>query len=331
MGGAMRGLAALASSAIIAVACSSPAPAPTGSSAAAPPSPSAPPATPTPTPTPTPSAGIVVGGDRPVVVHLPSGYDRARPAPLLIVLHGYGSSGRQHEAYFGLGDLAGSRGYVTAYPDGTLDGDGNHFWNATDACCDFGGKGVDDVAYLDSVITAIAGTVSVDPKRIDLVGHSNGGFMSYALACAHAERIAAFVSLAGASYARTADCAPSRPVAMAEVHGTLDDTILFGGGTLQIGGGRSVGAYPGARASVEAWAAYDGCDPEPALVEPSMDLDADVATATSPAETTRSRWSGCDPGGAVELWTMEGGSHVPALTAAFATAALDFFDAHPKP
>ena len=54
------------------------------------------------------------------------------------------------------------------------------------------------------MITAIEGAVTVDPQRIYVVGHSNGGFMSYRLACTRADRIAAIVSLAGATFATSA-------------------------------------------------------------------------------------------------------------------------------
>ena len=132
-------------------------------------------------------ANVIVGGDRPVTVHVPPGYDPAKPAPLLIALHGYGSSGREYDAYLHLGQEAARRGYLYAYPDGTSDSDGHEFWNATDACCDFDRSDVDDGAYLSSVIHDIQATFAVDPKRIDLIGHSNGAFMSYAMACTHAD------------------------------------------------------------------------------------------------------------------------------------------------
>ena len=182
----------------------------------------------------------------------------AGPAPLLIVLHGYSSSGEEHDAYFHLGEAAMQRGFLYAYPDGTVDSSGNRFWNATDACCDFDPRGVDDVAYLAGVIAEAQASLAVDPRRIYLIGHSNGAFMSYAMACAHADQIAAIVSLAGATFVDPADCAPAAPVAVLQIHGTADDTIAFEGGQIVLGGGRSMAPYPGAETSVATWATYDG-------------------------------------------------------------------------
>ena len=269
--------------------------------------------------------GIVVGGDRPVTVRVSPSFDPTRPAPLLIVLHGYTGSGSGMEEYFGLQREAEQRGFVTAYPDGTRDSRGDRFWNATDACCNFYGSDVDDVGYLDSLITAIEAAVAVDPRRVYVAGHSNGGFMSYRLACAHADRIAAIVSLAGATFANASDCRPANPVAVLQIHGTADDTIAFSGGSID---GH---AFPGAEESAATWATYDGCAAVPSTVDERVDVDADLTNAGQPAEATVKRWSGCRPGGAVELWTIPGGGHVPTISSAFGGAVLDFLEAHPKP
>jgi polyhydroxybutyrate depolymerase len=278
------------------------------------------------------TAAVVGVGDRSVTVYVPASYEPGKPAPLLILLHGYGSSGREHDAYFHLGAAAAQRGFLYAYPDGTLDSTGNRFWSATDACCDFDRTGVNDVAYLNAVITTIQASYAVDPKRIDLIGHSNGGFMSYRLACAHAEQIAAIVSLAGASFANPADCAPSAPVGVLEIHGTADNVIAFKGGTIEgIGSGRLMSSYPGAEGTVNAWATYDGCGAAPSTGAERVDVDADLSAAGAPAEASVTRWTGCKPGGAVELWTVPGGGHDPTISAAFPDAVLDFLQAHPKP
>jgi polyhydroxybutyrate depolymerase len=305
--------------ALLVVACSAPATSPVSSSPSTAPSSSV-------APSASPSApALVVGGDRPVAVRIPPSSDKTRPAPLAIVLHGFTGSGAGQEAYFGIQGEAERRGFVTAYPDGTKDSRGDRFWNASDACCNFDRIDVDDAAYLDGVITAIEGAVSIDPKRVYVLGHSNGGFMSYRMACTHADRIAAIVSLAGATFAKATDCRPSGPVAVLQIHGTADDTILFAGETLE---GHS---YPGAEQTAATWARYDGCAAAATAVDQRVDVDADLADAGQPAEATIKRWTGCKPGGAVELWTIPGGGHVPTISDAFPAAVLDFLEAHPKP
>jgi polyhydroxybutyrate depolymerase len=299
--------------------------APAAPSAAAPSS-AAPPSPPSPSATASPRAALVVGGDRPVTVHIPASYDAEQPAPLLILLHGYSTSGAEHESYFKLGPAADARGFVYASPDGTMDRQGNRFWNATDTCCDFDQSGVDDVAYLAGVIAEIQANLSIDPKRIYVLGHSNGGFMAYRLACDEAEVIATIVSLAGATYADQADCSPSAPVSVVQIHGTADDTIKYEGGTIP-----GAPPYPGAEATAQTWAAYDGCNEASTPLNAKVDVDADLASGTDPAETTVAEWPGCASGATVQLWTIPDGGHAPTIASSFADTILAFLLDHPKP
>ena len=286
------------------------------------PSASVPPAT-SPTPTTTP-AELVVGGKRPVTVHVPASYDPTRPAPLLILLHGYTADGDNIIDSFGLTSELETYGFVYAAPDGTRDTNDNRFWNATDACCDFQYSGVDDSTYLAGVIAEIRHQLAIDPKRIAVAGHSNGGFMSYRMACEHADLVAAIVSVSGATFDDPADCAPSEPVSVVQVHGTFDDTIGYYGGY----SGRH---YPGARTSARTWASYDGCDMASSTLETRLDIDARRLDGVDPAETTVDVWSGCDGGASVQLWTIPEARHVPELTPAFAESVVRFLVDHPKP
>ncbi|MFO0762252.1 MAG: prolyl oligopeptidase family serine peptidase [Byssovorax sp.] len=264
---------------------------------------------------------MVIGGDRPVTMHVSPKYDPSKPAPLLILLHGYGATGTiQEDLYFHLKKVTDERGYVYAVADGTKDATGKQFWNATDACCGFGST-VDDSGYLSSVIDQIKAQYTIDPKRVYFVGHSNGGFMSYRMACDHADQIAAIVSLAGATFSDDSKCKPTEPVAVAEIHGDMDETIAYGGSNV-------VGfTFPGAVKTTELWAAHDGCDLTTEAGAPK-DLDSGLAGA----ETSVAIYGkGCKPGGHVELWTIAGGKHIPNVTDDFRTSVIDFLDAHPKP
>ena len=217
-------------------------------------------------------------------------------------------------------------------PDGSRSSSGERFWNATDACCDAHHSGEDDSSYLESLIEEIEAAAQIDAKRVYLIDHSNGGFMSYRMACDHADRLAAIVSLAGASWADPSDCRPSEPVAVLQIHGTADDTVHYDGGTVSdVGIGKDGAPYPGVDAMLAAWTEYDGCKPGIAATDSLMDVDRTIDGSSGPAEATVFRASGCQPGGAVELWKIPGGGHVPELAPTFADAVVDFLFAHPKP
>ena len=228
----------------------------------------------------------------------------------MILLHGYTGSGQGQDDYFQLAPAADARGYVYVYPDGTIDSNGDRFWNATDACCDFDKSGVDDVAYLTGVIGEIQAKLAIDPKRIALVGHSNGGFMSYRIACDQAGLVAAIVSLAGATFADPTDCAPSEPVAVAQIHGTADDVIRYEGG----GSSPTDGPTLAQRRRPRPGQRYDGCGEVPSPLTTKVDVDATLSDGSDPAETSVAEWSGCESGAAVQLWTIPKGGHVPVIS-----------------
>lgn len=258
------------------------------------------------------------GGDRPVELKVPGDYDHAAGAPLLILLHGYSASGTIQNLYFGLEAHAMERGFLYAYPDGTIDAGDNRFWNATDACCDFGATGVDDSSYLRGLVDEIRSVYNVDDKRIFFAGHSNGSFMSYRMACEHADIVAGIAGLAGAMWDDTTKCNPSEPVNVLHIHGDADETILIGGDTTQ------AGTYPSATDSIGYWAAFAECGDTPADAG-TIDIDADI----DGSETTVARYENCTA--AAELWTIQGGGHIPAIGENFMPSMLDFMLAHPKP
>jgi polyhydroxybutyrate depolymerase len=259
-------------------------------------------------------------GQRPYGLKVPEGYDGQRPVPLVVLLHGYSSNGSAQDAYFRLSAQADRGGFLLAYPDGIRDMVGNRFWNATDACCDFYGGGVDDVAYLDAVIDEISSRYRVDPGRVFLVGHSNGAFMAHRYACDRAGRVAAIVTLAGMQWKDPTRCGAGSPVSVLHVHGRDDQTIHYAGGsTLE-------GVYPGALDTVAAWAGKDGCSGSLASTGRRLDLEARLPGE----ETTDDRYGGCAAGVDVELWTIEGGGHIPAFNHHWAEAIWDFMAGHPK-
>lgn len=255
--------------------------------------------------------------DRPFEVFVPSGYDAATAAPLVILLHGYGANGAIQNIYFNMQPQAEARGFLYVYPDGTANRLGMSSWNATDACCQDGAT--DDVGYLTFIIDDVSSKYNVDPARIYLIGHSNGGFMSYRMACEQAELIASIVSLAGATFLDTAKCAPSEPVNVLQIHGTDDGTIEYDGGTTPIG------TYPSADTTVATWSAYNGCAPATETLG-TIDLNVD----TDGEETTMLAFTGCPVDGAVELWTMADSPHIPAIQSTFAADLIDWLFDHPN-
>jgi len=256
----------------------------------------------------------------PVKVHVPPGYTGATAVPLVLLLHGYGASGALEEHYMNLSAQADADVFLLALPNGTKDAFGMRYWNATDACCSHGRDFPDDSTYLLDVIDQLGATYNVDPLRIYVVGHSNGGFMAHRLACDHADRIAAVVSLEAATWEDQSNCNPARAVAVLEIHGTADHVILYRGNCAQ----HPVPCYPAAPETVADWAVLNHCDVTPASLPVHLNLTDDVAGN----ETDVLDYPGCDALGAASLWTVNGGTHTPGLSAFFSAAVVQFLLTH---
>lgn len=252
---------------------------------------------------------------------VPANYNSETPTPLIVLLHGYTSSGAQQDSYMGFSELAEKYGYLFISPDGNKEpgGDESRFWNATPACCDFFRTEVDDSSYVINIINTIKADYNVDANRVYLIGHSNGGFMSYRAAYDHSGSIAAIASLAGASHIDERS-APANPVHVLQIHGTADGTIAYAGSEIQ--GNK----YPSALATVTTWAAYNGCNSEGDERE-LRDLDASIEGHESSVLLFK---KGCQVGGSSELWTIADGSHVPPLSPSFSEQVVEWLYAHPK-
>ena len=221
----------------------------------------APPATPTgiPTAAPAPTASAAaVGYGRQCLVHddvercwsiQTSGLDE--PRPLVIDMHGWGGSGEQQRGNSHFDVVAQQQQFVAVWPDGR-----NGSWNAGTACCgSSSARGVDDVGFIRSLIASVGSTHNVDLDRVYLTGFSNG--------CAMAQRMAAEASdmvtaVACTSLYRLVPVAAGyTPVPILEMHGSLDETVLYAPSTFE-------GApLAGAIANAESWASINGCSGEP--------------------------------------------------------------------
>lgn len=158
-------------------------------------------------------------------LYVPTAYTGDEAVPLLLNLHGYSSDNFGQSLYANFNPIADTAGFITVLPNGTFDGFGLRFWN----CFVAPGIGVDDVAFLSDLIDSVSALYNIDPQRIYSTGMSNGGFMSYALACELSERIAAIASVTGTiDKDRLSFCAPTHQVPVMHIHGTNDPTVPYG-------------------------------------------------------------------------------------------------------
>jgi polyhydroxybutyrate depolymerase len=169
-----------------------------------------------------------------------------------------------------------------------------------------------------ALIDKLEDDYAVDPKRVFVTGISNGGMMSYRLACELSEKIAAAAPVEGA---QNLTCRPSRPVSIIVFHGTADRLVPFNGGTTPFQIGPKRNDTPIADA-VAFWVNEDGCSSTP--------MQAETLAVHSDAYT------GCKDGTGVELYAVQGGHHIwpGSPISGNSVPATDlmwtFFSRHPK-
>jgi polyhydroxybutyrate depolymerase len=263
-------------------------------------------------------------GRQPAKVFLPSGYRTREQWPVVILLHGYQSSRAAQNLYFGFTARRNSKGFIAVLPEGTRNSQGKRFWNATDWCCDFDQSGVDDLGYLKALLVEVQKKYKADPKRITVLGHSNGGFMAYRLACDAAGLVAGVASLAGGSFFDSTRCQPESPVSVLQIH-SVDDPVVPYLPKQPTSQGPGV---PGAENTVRQWVAHNGCDPQP-FQGPSRNS----IWGLGKEDTSVSSYQRCHAGTEVALWRIrEGGvsPHIPPLRLDFIGSVLDFLLAQRK-
>jgi polyhydroxybutyrate depolymerase len=272
------------------------------------------------TPTGTLQASIEVGGlIRNYLIHVPTGYAGGTPLPLIFVLHGATQSPRSAEEMSAMSTKADQQHFLAVYPSGTGRLNDVPTWNAGN-CCGYAIENhIDDIAFFRALIEKLEHDYAVDPKRIDFTGISNGAMMSYRVACEMSDQVAAIAPVEGAL---NVDCHPSAPVSVLIFHGTADRLVPYnGGGTpFQIGEKRTDNSVAGA---VDFWVKRDSCGATPAH--------------EAAAESQIDRYSNCQNGTGVSLYTIPGGRHMwPGLSISgnsipATDLILSFFAAHPKP
>lgn len=269
---------------------------------------------------------LVDGVEREYLLHVPPAYDGEKHLPLVLFLHGRGGNGAQASRRYGMSQLADQHGFLVAYPSGNdyQSGWRPDYYRNTERG---GGGASSDLPFLTALLDHLTAEYSIDKRRVFAAGHSAGGIMSYALAGALSDRIAAVGVVAGSIGLRQPDGSrvtvrePEHPVAVIAFHGQRDPIIAY---DEEHGRQAAYRFFVSAPDSVAFFAAHAGCDKPPKTEEL---LDGKVLHRV---------WSGGRDGTSVELYTLlDGGHSWPSARRGRGLSASEriweFFAAHPKP
>jgi len=238
------------------------------------------------------------GLKRSFYLHIPPSYDGTKPTPLVIALHGGGGTAEKMYKLTnnGFNTLADQQGFIVLYPQG-LDNhwnDGRKIPNQTS---------VDDVGFLSALIDHLAATYNIDRQRVYATGISNGGFMSFRLACELSDKVSAIAPVTAAlSVDLAATCSPTQPVSILLINGSEDPLVPWEGGEIRIGR-QQRGEIWSTADTIEFWVRQNHCETPPDI---SQEPDRDPNDGT---QVRQEHYLQCQRGTTVILYAIEGGGH----------------------
>jgi polyhydroxybutyrate depolymerase len=238
-------------------------------------------------------------------VYIPKGYTGNKPLPVVIDFHPLGGTGSRQASSNGWKSKADSVGIIMVYPNSY---NSNNSWNAGMCCQDAQQNKIDDVAFTREIVKQLGTIACIEPKRIYATGCSNGGGMTYKVACDAADIIAAaapvdFRCVYGGSTSSPSceGCKPSRPISITHFDNTGDTSLVpYAGGMTSFPADCPPGAsctgmgFPSAQANFTTWQAIDSC--------------TGAATAMTGHSTCQTN-SSCGGGAQVSMCVQQGGSH----------------------
>jgi polyhydroxybutyrate depolymerase len=228
-------------------------------------------------------------------VHKPKNYTGSSALPIVIALHGGGGKGKGMIRLTGFNDVSDANNFIVVYPDGI-----NHQWNDGREVniTLINNKEVNDVLFISELIDTMITRYNADPHKVNVTGISNGGIMSFRLACELSNKIAAIAPVAASMTPFQVDhCALYRKVPMMLIFGNEDPLIPFEGG--QIIGKR--GEVVSVEKCVKFWLTHDSCS-----FDTSTSIIDSVDDDTRAIKSSYSDSKGNTP---VIFWLIEGGGH----------------------
>lgn len=218
-------------------------------------------------------------------VYAPSSRPAGVPVPLLLDLHGTGSSAAGQQKLTGMDATAQAHGFVVAYPQGYRRSGSGYAWNVP------GTPGVlphlDDLRYLRDLVDQLVERYCLDATRVYATGFSGGARMSSALACAPGTPLAALGAVGGLR--APIPCRPGHAVRVIAFHGLVDPQNPFAGH------GAAYWTY-GVPEAARRWAASNLCLRPPRTSEPVRGV-------------TLTTYTGCAGAAEVRLYALAGVGH----------------------
>ena len=240
---------------------------------------------------PEPQTFFIGGQERQYYLYLPDGI--SDDAPLVFVLHGYSGDALGIMNYSGMNQVADDNGFAVCYPQGLSDDWDYNFWNVGYDWHEY--ETVDDVEFLTELAEYLRGEYDLSRDHVFSTGMSNGGDMSYLLACEASEIFRAIAPVAGCMMTWIYDsCDPIDPIPVFEIHGTDDDVTWWEGADEIFNDGW--GPWESVDTTFNFWTQLNGC------TDFTMDTLPDINTSDGSYVISHKNTNGVNNN---EVWLYE--------------------------
>ena len=174
------------------------------------------------------------GYQRQYEIFVPSDYSSSNKYPLVLIFHGGGGTakGLVRGTRGRFNQLAEKNKFIAIYPNGY-----KKSWNdgARDTLAPARKLNIDDVGFIDKLITKLENQINIDSHKIYACGISNGGFMVQRLAYELSEKIKGIgVVAANLSVVQSQKKFPENQVSVIFINGTQDPLVPYEGGEVTV-------------------------------------------------------------------------------------------------
>ncbi|MAD56456.1 MAG: hypothetical protein CL974_02795 [Euryarchaeota archaeon] len=239
--------------------------------------------------------------------HVPDNLDNNETVPLIIDMHGYASDSTFHRALSSFNDIADEEGAIVIYPDGVLglnqdwDLEENQAWNSGWCCAHSAREDIDDVGFIERIVNISLEIYNIDSNRIYASGWSNGCAMAQRLAMELSDIFTAVGCMA--FYLITDPVENYTPIPIMEVHGFLDQVVLYSSTALSVPFNEEMWTNPeaydtGAVENMYEWSDHNGCS-------------GSAETFEINALYSIQGFDNCENGSSVRLMTVFAAQHNP--------------------
>lgn len=243
-------------------------------------------------------------------IYVPTIYNGTKAVPLVLNFHGFTSSAAQQDFYTNFKNIADTANFIVVHPQGlpiSALGTTGLGWTNFDPIT----TPNKDIQFVIDLLDLLETQYNINTNRVYSTGMSNGGFMSYDLACFLSNRITAIASVTGTmNIQHFIACNPNKPIPVMQIHGTSDKTVDYNGTIVNMN----------IDTLVKKFVKHNGC-----ITTPTFTQIPDNVNIVDNCTAEHYVYSGGQNNSSVELYKIIGGDHSwPGASVNINTTNMDF-------